>query len=91
MWAGTESLLAYAVDILVLTASRDKIRQIISKIEVFFGENGLSLNKGRSASLEFVARHGKPYIKANGIAELPIVSKYKYIGLWLNNKLTIDD
>jgi len=52
----------------------------------------MKLNKGKSAVVEFIPRrtHSR-FIIGSQIMGIPIQDKYKYLGLWLNRKLTLDD
>jgi len=49
------------------------------------------LNKKKSAVVEFLPRASSNLIKSKEIQGIPIEPKYKYLGLWLNQKLTLDD
>ena len=52
----------------------------------------MKANKKKSAIVEFIPRLSKnKYIEAEEIEGVLVVSKYKYLGLWLNQKLTLDD
>jgi len=52
----------------------------------------MRLNKDKSAVLEFTPRLAKKlFIRSETVLGIPVVSKYKYLGLWLNRKLTLDD
>ena len=56
-------------------------------------DNNLSINKKKSAILEFCGRRSKKSVlntdeTLNGF---PIVESYKYLGTWLNKKLTLAD
>jgi hypothetical protein len=86
----TNDVLAYADDLLVFTSSRAKIRDVIDLIERFSSSNGLKLNKSKSGIVEFMGRHSKPYLNCQNILGIPVLTEYKYLGLWINSKLTLD-
>lgn len=52
----------------------------------------MKLNRKKSAIVEFLPRHTKKgHIKDGEIERVPVTDEYKYFGLWLNQKLTLDD
>ena len=88
----TEDLLAYADDLLVLCSSPHQLRQVIKIIQKWSKENNLGLNAKKSGIVEFLPRCGnqKSFLKLGSQFEgIPIVSEYKYLGLWLDKKLTM--
>ena len=88
---GKDDTFAYADDLLILTSSRPQVTRIIETIEKFSSQNGLKLNKSKSAIVEFFRRHSRSRCQEQSITGIPVVTKYKYLGLWLNQKLKIDD
>ena len=53
----------------------------------------MKLNEKKSGILEFLPRLGRqsPILNAGScFAGIPVVEKYKYLGLWVNSKLTVD-
>ncbi len=87
-----EDILAYADDVLILCTSPNSVRTTIQLIKKWRTENGLILNPKKSEILEFTSRRGEPYYKiGKEVEEIPIVSKYRYLGCWLNSTLTMDD
>jgi len=89
----TEDLLAYADDLLVLCSSPHQLRQVIRIIQKWSKENNLGLNAKKSGIIEFLPRYGnqKSSLKLGSrLEEIPIVAEYKYLGLWLNKKLTME-
>lgn len=85
-------IFAYADDVLVLCDDLDKLEKCINIIERWSGENNLKINKNKSAILEFMHRRKKVTSLTVGETFLgyPVVEKYKYLGTWLNQKLTLD-
>ena len=56
-------------------------------------ENNLKLNEKKSGILEFLPRLGGQSRVLNAgscFTGIPVVEKYKYLGLWVNSKLTMD-
>lgn len=88
-----EDLLAYADDLLVVCTSLHQLRQVIKIIRKWSKENNLELNDKKSGIVEFLPRSGRQTstLKTGSVFEsIPIVDKYKYLGLWLDKKLTLD-
>ena len=85
-------IFAYADDILVLTDDIQKLKKCISIIESWSAANSLIINKSKSAVMEFIHRHQKTTnLQVSGtLMGYPIVNQYKYLGTWLNQKLTVD-
>ena len=90
--ADPHQILAYADDILIVTNTQAKVKGILSVIDQWSVINGMKLNKKKSAIVEFIPRHAKKTnFESNELEGVPIVNKYKYFGLWMNQRLTLDD
>jgi hypothetical protein len=100
-----EDILLYADDILVLCNTVDQLYRCITVIENWAKRNGMKLNKQKSGIVPFASRraHDIPYMEnrlINGerkwtptrkaVNEVPIVECYKYLGTYLNPKLTME-
>ena len=100
-----EDILLYADDILLLCETTQQTQEGIQIVEKWSIDNGMSLNKKKSGIVVFASRQSKkiPFMefKKNDkqrkewiplkeeIYGVPIVSKYKYLGTLLDNKLTM--
>jgi len=87
-----EDLLAYADDLLILCTSPHQLRQVIRIIKDWSNSNNLGLNPIKSGIIEFLPRCGRQtsYLKIGTLFDdIPIMDKYKYLGLWLDQKLTV--
>ena len=87
-----EDNLGYADDTLVLCTSLSQLREVIKTIKQWSIENNLKLNESKSGIIEFLPRAGKTtkILKLGDKFEgIPIVNSNKYLGLWLNQKLTM--
>ena len=64
----------------------------IDIIEKWSEENHLKINKKKSAILEFIHRRSQTtQLKIGDLfRDYPIVDKYKYLGTWLSQKLTLN-
>jgi len=94
-----EDILAYADDVLVLCTSLYELRKVIEVIRTWSSENNLKLNEKKSGIVAFQPRHGKgkhftlKLYKSEDQKEektfegFPVLQKYKYLGLWLDEKL----
>jgi hypothetical protein len=87
-----EDIFAYADDVLVICEDLDTLQKCIQIIERWSDANNMKINKTKSAILEFVHRYKRTTTLTIGdtLHGYPIVSQYKYLGTWLNQKLTID-
>ena len=87
-----EDIFAYADDILILTDNVDSLKRCIKIIEDWSANNSLIINTSKSAVMEFVHRKKKiTNLKVGDtFMNYPIVEQYKYLGTWLNQKLTVD-
>jgi hypothetical protein len=87
-----ENILAYADDVLVLCNGHKTLKDVIETIETWSQDNGMVLNKKKSAIVEFLPRHHQlKHLQGRQILGIPVEEKYKYLRLWLNQKLTLDD
>lgn len=86
----TCDVFAYADNLMILMTSRSKIREVIEAIEKYSAESGLQLNKKKSGIVEFTTRHSKRFLTQEDIRGIPILSEYKYLGLYLTFKLSLN-
>jgi hypothetical protein len=88
-----EDMMGYADDVLILCSSIDQLRKVIAVVEEWSLKNNLRLNPKKSGVLEFLPRMGKKlgYLSIGStISGIPVVGSYKYLGLLVDGKLTID-
>lgn len=96
-----KDILMYADDIMTICASQTQLNKAIQTIEEWCRRNGMILNKKKSGIVVFAPRRAtdvpmmklkentKIWIPAKtDVAGIPICEKYKYLGTWLNPKLT---
>lgn len=85
-------IFAYADDVLILCDDLEILKKCVQLIERWSEENNLKINTTKSAIMEFI--HRKKRVTALKIGDTfmkyPIVSEYKYLGTWFNQKLTLD-
>ena len=84
-------LMGYADDLLIICTSLHQLRKSISIIKEWSTENNLQLNAKKSGIIEFLPRC-KTYqqLKADSFFEdIPVVAEYKYLGLIVDQKLTL--
>jgi len=78
---------------LILCTSLTQVRKVLKIIKQWSSENNLKFNPKKSGILKFIPRLGnnRAYlVVGEEIEGIPIVSKYKCLGLWIDSKLTID-
>lgn len=65
---------------------------ILERVEQWSSQNGMKINKEKSAIVEFLPRYARrTHINSETVFGCPARDKYKYLRLWLNQKLTLDD
>ena len=100
-----EDILLYADDILLLCDSTERVRRCIEIVEQWSKDNGMQLNKKKSGIVVFAPRSAKniPYMMrkegakdtkewqpfTKEVGGVPIVNQYKYLGTFLDSKLTL--
>jgi len=85
--------LGYADDMLVICSSLTQLRRVIEIIRAWTHQNNLMLNEKKSGIVEFLPRLDRQSaaLKINSSFEgVPVVDRYKYLGMWVNFKLTLD-
>lgn len=87
-----DDIFAYADDVLIICDDLQTLERCIQIIEKWSNQNNLQINKNKSAVLEFIHRRKRKtqLIVGNMLKGYPIVNKYKYLGTWFNQKLTMD-
>jgi len=87
-----EDIFGYADDMLILCDSLETLQICINVIERWSAENKLIINKNKSAIGEFLNQKKKKTSLVIGrlFEGYPVVKSYKYLGTWLNQKLTLD-
>jgi len=88
-----DDMLGYADDLLILTTNLSQLRKVIRIIKAWCTENNLKINAQKSGIVEFMPRAGSndSYLQIGScFEEFPVVDKYKYLGLWIDGKLTLD-
>ena len=85
-------IFAYADDVLILCDDLNTLERCTQVIETWSQNNNMKINTNKSAVMEFINRMKKKLsLKiGNTIMGYPIVSEYKYLGTWLNQKLTLE-
>ena len=88
-----DDMLGYADDLLIIFTSIVQLKKAAAIIKSWCTENNLKINAQKSGILEFVPRLGKDdfYLQLGSEIEgIPVVDKYKYLGLWVDRKLTME-
>jgi len=85
-----EDICAYADDILILCNNLETLEKCMETIEKWSEENNMKINKSKSAIMEFIHRQKRKrnLVVGQKFKDYPIVDQYKYLGTWLNSKLT---
>ena len=87
-----EDLLVYADDILIIVDSLESLKQTIKFLRSMCCEFGLVINNKKSGIVEFTKRLGREKFNLDirsTVENVPVLQAYKYLGLYLDNKLTV--
>jgi len=86
---GINQLYGFADDHLILSSSQSQLRRSVDVVEEWSAEYNIKLNSSKSGILEIPPKHRDSVMTIgtffNGI---PVVDIYKYLGVWLNQKLS---
>jgi len=87
----TEFPLGYADDVVVACKNTNQIRKAIKKIETFLADTGMKINVKKSALLS----NYKQVLEVKKFKfdqeQIPIVDSYKYLGVFINAKLSFKE
>ncbi len=86
--ANIEDIFAYADDIAVCTYSINELRRIIHVLNEWSTKAGIPINLKKSSILN-IRKNDKTtkIVSGNVFLGYPIVEKYKYLGVWIDEKL----
>ena len=90
---GYRDLMGYADDLLVLCDTKHQLSRVIKTIQAWSVENNLGLNHKKSGIVEFFKKKGraKPTLNIGQLYDgIPVCAYYKYLGMWIDGKLTKD-
>jgi len=83
-----EDVFAYADDIAVCIYSMNQLQKAINIIEEWSEKAGIPINYKKSGILNIMKTSRTPKIvKGQIFKNYPVVQKYKYLGIWLDEKL----
>jgi hypothetical protein len=88
-----EDQMGYADDLFIVCYSKSNLRKVIQILKDWSIKNNLGLNAAKSGIMEFLPRTGKHTLTLNIGEEfegIPVVACYKYLGMWVDQKLTMD-
>ena len=75
-------VLSYADDLAIIVEGRSSLNNILDKWSI---ENGIKINKLKSGIMLIKGTENDEYIR-----DYPVIKKYKYLGMLINNKLGIN-
>ena len=84
------TIYGFADDILISSEQMDSIRTCIEIIEQWCLTYNMKLNHSKSGILVLEDRQ-KKYENLSVIMSIPIVNKYKYLGVWLNKNFDMKE
>ena len=88
-----DCIMAYADDLLVVCPTLNHLQKVIKAVRRWCDKNNFKLNEIKSGIVELLPRKG-PYRPMfddkDSIEGIPFTRKYKYLGTWISNKLTMD-
>ena len=80
---------AYADDLAIVGRKETKAREAIDIVEKWTEKNKMTINKKKSGII-FYKKKKRKRLKDNDIAGYPIVEEYKYLGIWMDQKMTFE-
>ncbi len=84
-------LYGFADDHLVLNCTLSDLRRCINIVREWGIKYNVKLNPAKSGVLEVPPKYGKITLEVGSVFEgVPVVDSYKYLGLWLTQKLTAE-
>ena len=85
------SVLMYADDLAVICYNEQKVKHVICIIEKWSGINGLTVNKKKSGIMQVVGTRQQTTLKDDNISWIPVVKSYKYLGLHIDERLSVEN
>ncbi len=83
-------IFVYADDLMILCQDIEQLERCIDILNRWALDNNLPINHNKSGIIEFQARRGKNVSSGrSSIKNFPIVTEYKYLGCWINKRLTL--
>ena len=89
----SDSIMAYADDLLVICSSLNQLQKVIQTVKQWCKKNNFELNEKKSGIVELLPRKGpfrRQFKDEDMLEGINFTSKYKYLGTWISNKLTLD-
>ncbi len=86
---GIRDLYGFADDHLVLNGSVIQLRRAIGIIKDWSVQYNISLNPAKSGILEVPPKYGNTALEVGSSLDgIPVVNSYKYLGVWIDQKLS---
>ena len=82
---------AYADDLAIMSKEKTRLEEAINIVEIWAQENKMTINKKKSGIIKYKRKKNN---KSNGSQEIlgfPIVRKYKYLGIIIDEKMCWED
>ena len=87
-----ECVLMYADDHLaVICYNERKVKQVIRIIEEWSEINGLIVNKKKNGIMQVMGTKKQTTLKDDNISGIPVVKSYKYLGLHIDERLSVEN
>jgi len=84
-----QDLYAFADDHLTVNDSLNKLRQAISLVQTWGADNNIKLNPSKSGIVEISPKYQRCALEIGAMFQgIPVVDSYKYLGVWIDQKLT---
>src|SRR5690242_18052597 len=78
------------IDHITLSGSPHQQRRAIEITKRWSAKNNIKLNTDKSSLLEIPPKYQDLALRVGtSISEIPVVDKYKYLGVWIDQKLSL--
>ena len=81
--------LAYADDLAIVGMGKPELKKAIKAIERWLERNRMKLNRKKSGIIFHTKQGPKPKEYRSDIEGIPVVEKYKYLGIWIERTMTM--
>ena len=83
--------LAYADDLAIIGVGKTELKKAITTTERWIARNRMKMNKKKSGIIFHTKQGPLPKEYNQDFEDIPVVEKYKYLGILINRTMTMTD